>query len=178
MPKRWSQIGECCSLLAILLGTSVLSAVAPGSSGQSAGSRSCVPTPPESLLPANVLGPMTGKSPVWVVDGSAGVWQGADEPVKTLWVFFRESAKSVRIRGRQLDGSGRPRFRSGIDEPISDALTITDPSETSVVPGGATAEVMKMYAFVPTYVFYPSPGCWQFDIGIGDNEFHIVVALR
>jgi hypothetical protein len=167
-----------CSLLAALLGAPASRTIASGASNQSAALRSCLTTPPETVLPSNVLGPMTGKSPAWLVDGSAGGWGGADHPIKTLWVFSRESTTSVRIRGRQLDGSGRLTFSSGKDEAISDELTLIDPSRKSVIPGGATSEIMKSYAFVPSYVFYPTPGCWQFEIHIDGNDHHIVLLVK
>jgi hypothetical protein len=95
-----------------------------------------------------------------------------------LWVFSRESTTSVRIRGRQLDGSGRLTFSGGKDEAITDELTLTDPSKRSVIPGGATPEIMKSYVFIPSYVFYPSPGCWQFEIHIGGNDHYIVLLVK
>jgi hypothetical protein len=121
---------------------------------------------------------MTGKSPAWIVDGSGGAWSGAHEVVKTLWIFSRESANGVRIQGRQLDGSERLRFQRGKDEAISDELALPDASKTSVVPGGATPEIMKSYVFVPSYVLYPTRGCWQFDISIGGNNHQIILLLK
>jgi hypothetical protein len=175
--KRCLELSSC-SLLTALLGAPPSSAVPSGISNQSAGLGSCVTTPSETLLPPNVLGPMTGKSPAWIVDGNAGGWAGADAPVKTLWIFWRESATSVRIRGHEVNGSGKLMFSRGMGQAISDELTFTDARKMSVIPGGATPEIMKSHVFMPSYVFYPTRGCWQFDIGIGGNDYHIVILVK
>src|SRR2546426_12844255 len=43
---------------------------------------SCEPSPTQDLLP-DVIAPMTGTSPAWLVDGHT-MWPGALEPVKTF----------------------------------------------------------------------------------------------
>jgi hypothetical protein len=131
----------------------------------------------ENPFPA-IVGPITGKRPVWLADGSAGVWRGAEEPVKTLWVFSRESARNVRIQGHLLGGVGRTTFRRGLNGPITDALVIADPAAISVIPGGATPEIMRAHAFVPSYILYPSRGCWGFTIQFGGDETRIVLLIR
>lgn len=134
---------------------------------------SCKPSPTQDLLPA-VVGPMTGTSPVWMVDGST--WQGEREPVKTLWVLRRTSAV-VRIVGRRLDAPASARLRRGSDAP-SDTLFVANPSEESVIPGAAPPAVMRSYVFLSSHVFYPSPGCWQFTVQIAQEEFRIVREIR
>lgn len=130
----------------------------------------CQPTPHENPIPS-VVGPMTGTGPAWFVDGDMR-WDRAEHPVKTLWVFSRTTAR-VRITGHRIDGEGTARFRRGQDEPSED-LVIADPSAESAIPGGASRDVMQAYAFIPSHVFYPSPGCWQFTIEIGGEEVRLV----
>jgi hypothetical protein len=138
---------------------------------------SCASTAAENPLPT-IVGPMTGKRPVWLADGSAGAWRGPEKPVKTLWVFSRELARNVRIQGQLLDGVGRTSFRRGLNEPITQALVITDPAAISVIPGGATQDIMKSYAFVPSYIYYPTRGCWELAVQFGGEETRIVLAIR
>ena len=69
-------------------------------------------------------------------------------------------------------------FRGGMGQVISDELTLTDARKMSVIPGEATPEIMKSYVFIPSYVFYPTRGCWQFDIGIGGNDYRIVLFVK
>jgi hypothetical protein len=134
----------------------------------------CRESPTTDSLPS-VVAPMTGKAPVWIVDGRAP-WSGADYPTKTLWVFSR-AAKNVRIEGRRLDGGESVKLRTGDDAP-SQAMVISDPAAWSVVPGGASSAVMKTYAFIPSHVFYPSPGCYEFTIRIGDRQERIVREIK
>jgi hypothetical protein len=117
---------------------------------------------------------MVGARPVWLVDGSA-TWRSG-EPVKTLWVLLRTS-EDVRIRGRRLDVPGALTLRRA-DDPPADMLVIANPARQSVIPGGASAEIVRDYVFLPSHVFYPSPGCWEFTVRIGAEEVHIVRHLK
>jgi hypothetical protein len=65
-----------------------------------------------------------------------------------------------------------------METPITDTLVVENPSARSVRPGGASAEVMKSYVFIPSYVFYPSPGCWQLNARLGDNNTRIVLEVK
>ena len=130
----------------------------------------------EDLLPA-VVGPMVGSRPAWIVDGGDHLWERAGYAVKTLWVFSRTS-QTVRIKGTRLDGPGTATFRRGQEDPVSDALVINDPSATSAIPGGASREVMRGYSFIPSHVFYPSPGCWEFVVRIGSQQARIVREIK
>jgi len=130
----------------------------------------CEPTRSQNLL-SDVVGRAFGSHPAWMADDDQP-WQGGAHPVKTLWILERTS-EEVRIQGRQLDGPGVLSFRR-LPEAASDTLVIRDPSRTTVIPGGASAAVMRTYAFVPSYVFYPGPGCWEIVVGVGAHETRIV----
>jgi hypothetical protein len=137
---------------------------------------SCPQTPAENLLPS-VVGPMAGFRPAWFVDGGgAMLWEHAAHPVKTLWVVSRTSAP-VRITGNRVDGPGTAKFRQGQDQPI-DEFVIADPSHASVIPGGASAEVMRGYSFIPSHVFYSSPGCWEFTVQVGSDVVRLVREIK
>jgi hypothetical protein len=137
----------------------------------------CAASPIEDRLPS-VVAPMTGAEPAWVVD-SGGRWQGPNQVVKTLWVFSRKATGSLRVTGRQLDGVGTLRFQDGgLDGHPSDALEIADPWKRSVRPGGASAEILRAYSFIPNYVIYPSPGCWELTVTLGPDTSRIVLDVR
>jgi len=133
----------------------------------------CEQSPTQDLLPG-VVAPIVGVRPAWLVDGSA-TWR-TGEPVKTLWVLLRTS-RDVRIRGRRLDGPGALTLRRG-DDPPADMLVIANPARQSVIPGGAPPEIMRDYIFLPSHVFYPSPGCWEFTVRVGEEEMRIVRNLK
>ena len=133
----------------------------------------CQQSPTQDLLP-DVVAPMVGVRPGWLVDGSA-TWRSG-EPVKTLWVLLRTS-EAVRIGGRRLDGPGALTLRRG-DDPPADTLVIANPARQSVIPRGAPPEIMRAYVFLPSHVFYPSPGCWEFTVRIGEEEVRIVRDLQ
>lgn len=137
---------------------------------------SCQQTPAENLLPS-VVGPMAGSRPAWFVDGGASLWNHAEHPVKTLWVVSRTSSP-LRITGNRLDGPGTAKFRIGQDTPIEEALVIADPSLASAIPGGASTEVMQAYSFIPSHVFYPSPGCWEFTVQLASEEVRLVLEIK
>jgi len=133
----------------------------------------CQQSPTQDLLP-EVVAPMVGVRPVWMVGGSA-TW-GNGEPIKTLWVLLRTS-ETVRIRGRRLDGPGVVKLRTG-DDPPTDTLVIPNRARQSATPGGASPVNKRAYVFLPSHVFYPSPGCWEFTVRIGDEEVRIVRDLN
>lgn len=135
---------------------------------------SCAPTATETRL--SVVGAMAGSPPVWLVDGSSGHWNKG--PVKTLWVLSRDVAGSLRIEGRRLDGPGFVAFQDGLDGTPTNVLVIPDPSRRSVRPGGASAEVMRSYAFIPMYDIYPSAGCWELTARLDATEVRIVLELK
>lgn len=147
------------------------SPASPTFAGWRAGS--CQQSPTQDLLP-EVVGPMVGARPVWLVDGSA-TWK-AGEPVKTLWVLLRTS-QDVRIQGRRLDAPGALSLRRG-DDPPADVFVIPNPEKQSVIPTGAPATILQVYVFIPSHVFYPNPGCWEFTVRIGQEEFRIVRDLK
>jgi hypothetical protein len=134
---------------------------------------SCHESPTEDLLP-QVVGPVTGARPAWLVSGSATWTNGRG--IKTLWVFARTSER-VRITGRRLDGPGTLMFRRG-DDPPAKTLAIANPARESVIPGGAPPGVMRDYAFLPSTVFYPTPGCWEFTVRIGARTVRLVRDLK
>ncbi|OLC82147.1 MAG: hypothetical protein AUH72_07685 [Acidobacteria bacterium 13_1_40CM_4_65_8] len=76
-----------------------------------------------------------------------------------------------------MDGVGSATLVRGSDEP-SDVLFVANPSRESAIPGGAPPDVMRSYMFFPSHVFYTSPGCWQFTVRVGHEEFHIVRELK
>jgi hypothetical protein len=133
----------------------------------------CQQSPTQDLLP-EVVAPMIGVRPVWLVDGSANWRRG--EPAKTLWVLLRTS-EEVRITGRQLDGPGTLTLRRGDDRP-ADMLIVANPARQSVIPGGAPPAIMRAYVFVLSDVFYPSPGCWEFTVRVGQEEVRVVRDLK
>ena len=132
--------------------------------------QTCADSAVENLLP-DVVGPMMGASPFWLVDGGAK-FRGEAHPVKTLWVL-RRTSESIRITGRRLDAPGVITVRQG-QEPPSEALEIRDPPRASVIPGRASADVMRDYVFLTSHVFYPSAGCWEFTLQAGASVAHIV----
>jgi hypothetical protein len=137
----------------------------------------CSPTAPEDRL-AGVVAPMTGQSPAWLVDASGGAWAGDTQRVKSLWVLARDSPGRLRVQGRRLDGPGVLRFATSADSGFSDALVLEDPLSRSVVPGGAAPAIMERYAFVPVYLLYPSPGCWELRAELGKKTVRIVQHVR
>jgi hypothetical protein len=132
----------------------------------------CQQSPTQDLLPE--VAPMIGIHPVWLVDGSA-TWRKG-KPVKTLWVLARTSA-DVRIEGRRLDGPGVLTFQRG-DDPPADVLAIANPATQSVIPSGASPDTTRAYVFLPSHVLYPSPGCWEFTVRMGEETTRVVRDLK
>jgi hypothetical protein len=133
--------------------------------------KQCAATPTDDRL-SGIVGPMVGRDPVWLVDGSSG-WRNS-EPVKTLWVLSRQVAGVFQVRGHRLDGNGFAAFKRAVGDASSDALVIPDPLQRSLRPGGASHEMMASYAFIPTYVIYPTSGCWELTAQLGARTVRIV----
>jgi hypothetical protein len=157
------------SALSALSALLTLAAAAPG------GTPRCPASPHDQHLPA-VVGPGVGAHPLWVVDGSGGTWLGPDMPVKSLWILSREAPGPLHVRGQRLDGPGVLRFRR--KGPIVGELSIPEPGAVSVIPGGASAAVVRSFAFVPSYLLYPSPGCWELNVTLGEHRRTIVIHMR
>ena len=142
--------------------------------------------PAESQCPATVLedrlptiiAPMAGSEPIWLVDGSFNRWLGPDGLAKSVWVLSRGVEGDLVVSGRRLDGTGVMGFQAGVDGSPSARAVIPDATRQSVIPGGATPETMGDYAFRMMYLVYPSPGCWEVTVRLGDHERRIVVEQR
>jgi hypothetical protein len=93
-------------------------------------------------------------------------------------VFSQQASGPLHIEGRRLDGGGTARFQDGGVEGIpKDALDIEE-WRRGAWPGNATPDVRRDYAFVPNYVIYPSPGCWQFTVRLGAQESRITIEIK
>ena len=157
----WSRYGAAW-IIAVAVGV----APWPGTVSTLVVASQCAESPTVNLLP-QLVGPMTGAAPSWMVDGGVR-WQGPSHPVKSLWVLHRTS-EVVRIAGRLHGESAIASFRHGENQSPT-TLFVIDPSRDSVIPGGATADALRQYVFLPSHVFYPSAGCWQFTIRVGSTE--------
>jgi hypothetical protein len=136
----------------------------------------CPVSPLQNVLP-ELVGPARGLGP-WLVDGSDGRWSSRDTPNKTLWIL-RTTRERTTIRGHEMSSGATTRFQSGgPDSPITDAMVVDDPWRDSVIPGGATWELKNQYLFLPSYVYYPVAGCYQFDVAIGDRHEPITIEIK
>ena len=154
------------ALLLTLLGATV-----------SAQNSECVPTPRRDLLP-DVIAPMAGDDPIWFIDGSGGVWQGRNTPVKSVWVVARNVTGALVASGRQINGTESLRFRIGLEGPMTDAVRFDDPAAETMIPGSATPELMKRRAFVAAYLFFPAPGCWEIRSRLGATRRTVVLHVK
>lgn len=134
----------------------------------------CPSTTLEDRMPG-VIAPMAGAEPVWLVDGSFGRWLGASSLVKSVWVVSREYEGDLVVEGRRLDGSGQLRFVARPEATATERATITDAHLRRMLPGDAADETTEQYAFASMYLIYPSPGCWQISVRLGEHEVQIVV---
>jgi len=121
---------------------------------------------------------MSGSDPIWFIDTTGAVWQGSDAPVKSVWVLATPSRGGLRVSGRRIDGPGIACFRVGTTGNVTDTLVIKDPIAESMIPGGASADVMKRFAFVSAYLMYPSPGCWEVTSEWGEARRSVIVLLK
>ena len=120
---------------------------------------------------------MAGQYPVWMVDGSFGHWRERDTPMKTLWIIARDHSGDLVVTGRRLDGEGHTLFE-GMGTPVGPELIFRNLHEIKIIPGGASQETIDTYAFRTSYVFYPSPGCWEITARLGETTVRIVVELE
>src|SRR5438874_5394845 len=132
----------------------------------------CAVTPTVPLLPG-IVGDGTGVDPAWIVTGSRITWAAAG--VKTLWVF--KMARRVRVTGREVTTGATVRFQRGLENPITDGMTIDNARRESVLPGGADRLLLDTYTFHPSAVFYPDPGCYRFDLDVDQSTRHITVQV-
>ena len=148
----------------------------PSPADQMSHQQQCATSPTQDILPAFISG-ARGTGP-WLVDGADGRWDWAkDKPTKTLWIL-RTTHERVRIVGRDVNRGVRARFQhGGLGSPVTEAMTVDDPWRDSVAPGGAW-ELQNRYLFLTSYVFYPAPGCYAFDVAIGDSAGTITIEIK
>lgn len=108
----------------------------------------------QDLLP-EVVPPMVGMRPVWLVDRIGALEQRR----AALWVLLRTS-EEVRIGGRRLDGPGALTLRRG-DNPLVDTLVIAHPAKQSVTPRQRVAERHASLCLSTVSRVLSSPGCWE-----------------
>jgi len=132
----------------------------------------CAVTPTEPLLP-RLVGDAAGADPAWVVSGN----QFDSRGVKTLWIF--KTRNGVRVTGRDIATGATVRFRrGGLDGRVQNEMVIDNPRRESVLPGGASWELLDTYAFITSAVLYPDPGCYQFDVTIERIARHITIRIK
>ena len=163
-------MGRTSRLLCCLVVGSCVGLSAAGRTAQAPG---CEQSPIVDRWP-DVIAPMLGQSPAWLVDGRA-MW-AKDEPVKTLWIILRRPGQ-VRITGHRIDGPGVARFVRERGDPPSAELVVENPNIRRIIPHGASPEVLRQYLFLGSNVVYDSPGCWQFDVVVGDQMSRIIKRL-
>jgi hypothetical protein len=96
--------------------------------------------------------------------------------VKTLWVVLRRPGE-VRITGHRTDGVAAAKFIRERGDPPSNELVIENPNVPRIIPHGASPEMLRQYLFFGSNVIYDSPGCWEFDVVVGDQTLRIVKNL-
>jgi hypothetical protein len=42
----------------------------------------------------------------------------------------------------------------------------------------SSRDLLDVYAFIPSYVFYPQRGCYQFDVELNGGTQHITVEIK
>jgi hypothetical protein len=138
----------------------------------------CSQSPLQEILPG-IVDTARGVGPWLVGDGSNGRWAWAQNtPAKTLWIL-RTTHDRIVIRGRELGTGAVVRFQTGGPaSPISDSMIVDDPWSASVKPGGATWEIRNQYLFFPSQVYYPSPGCFEFDVAAGPRHATITLEIK
>jgi hypothetical protein len=115
----------------------------------------------------------TGSNPAWVITGDYADPRGTE----TLWIF--KNARGVRVTGRERASGAPTRFqRTGLDGPITDTLIVENTRRETVRPGGAPLDLLDSYAFITSYVFYPTAGCYEFDVEIEQRVRHITVQVK
>ena len=135
----------------------------------------CATTPVEDLLPG-VMAPLAGEAPIWVVDGSFGSWLGPEEAVKTAWVVERDLRKDVLVEGHRLGTGERVRFMQP-DRTMGKSLRLEFTERLTIIPGGATDEQVRRFAFFSSLAYYPVPGCWELIASAGEDTVRIVLDL-
>ncbi len=140
--------------------------------------QACEVTRAEDLLVE--VAPMAGEYPVWAAGGaSAGAgWCCSTCGMKTLWITARSQQGDLQIRGHKLEDEGVALLQSGWAKQPSDQLVIRAAHSAPGVRPNTRQEVLRKYAFWPSGVIYPSPGCWEMIANYGDREVRIIQYLE
>jgi len=126
------------------------------------------------------LVPVLGQSPMWAATGGKPIdWEGRGVPSRVLWL------RDVGVKGAAFLSGKLSGKESSAAEKVGFATSLYAAREQrirldyiGVKPNGIKDADLKKYAFNWTFVWFPSPGCYEITarVGSGQSVIYLKVA--
>jgi hypothetical protein len=117
------------------------------------------------------LVPAVGQSPLWAATGGKPLEWVAKEPVRVLWlrdVTARGAGfLSGKLAGQGSPAAAKPRFATAMLGTREERLKL---DFIGAKPPGIKDADLQKYAFHWTFVWFPSPGCYEITGRVGSAQ--------
>ena len=126
------------------------------------------------------LVPVVGQSPMWAATGGKPIdWEGSSTPARVLWlrdVAVKGAAfLSGKLSGTESKAPAKVDFGTSLYGAREQKIKL---DHIGVVPKGIKDADLRKYAFNWTFVWFPSPGCYEITSRVGSQQsvIHLKVA--
>lgn len=131
---------------------------------------SCPAGRPTRLI-SNLL-PALGQSPMWAATGGKPIdWAGPGEPARVLWlrdVAVKGAAfLSGKLAGKESPAAAKVGFAASLYANREPRLKL---DHIGAKPAGIKDADLQKYAFLWTFVWFPSPGCYEITGSVGSQK--------
>ena len=122
-------------------------------------------------LVSNLI-PVVGRSPMWAATGGTPIdWEGSSTPARVLWL--RDVAVngaaflSAKLSGKESTAAAKVGFATSLYGAREPKFKL---DHIGVVPKGIKDADLRKYAFNWTFVWFPSPGCYEITARVGSQQ--------
>lgn len=118
---------------------------------------------PSRLIPT--INPALGQSPMWVVIGSGPIpWKGSNHPVQALWIRDVAVKGPAFLSGTVRAGKAKASFATALYGLPGERFKLDELGEK---PRLVKEADLRRYSFHRTYVWFPTPGCYEITARVG-----------
>ena len=126
--------------------------------------------------------PVLGQSPMWAATGGKPIdWEASSTPARVLWLrdvgVMGPAFLSAKLSGKESAAAAAAKvgFATSLYGAREPKIKL---DHIGVVPKGIKDADLRKYAFNWTFVWFPSPGCYEITARVGSQQsvIHLKVA--
>ena len=116
--------------------------------------------------------PVVGQSPMWAATGGKPLdWEGASTPARVLWlrdVDVKGAAfLSAKLSGKESSAAAKVGFATSLYAAREPKFKL---DHIGCYPRASRTPTCGEYAFNWTFVWFPSPGCYEITARVGSQQ--------